>query len=51
MGNTTRIKRIDNSLRNIVISKEKKYILLSFDVESDIGSWTQNYTSVDKAIP
>ena len=30
--------------------KRNKYILLSFDVESDIGSWTQNYASVDKAI-
>ena len=33
------------------MSEERnKYILLSFDVESDIGSWTQNYNSVDKAI-
>ena len=34
------------------MSEERdKYILLSFDVESDIGSWTQNYTSVDNAMP
>lgn len=34
------------------MSEEKnKYLLLSFDVESDIGSWTQNYTSVDEAVP
>ncbi len=28
-----------------------KYIILSFDTESDIGSWTQNYASIDKAVP
>lgn len=34
-----------------MINKGDKYIVLSFDTESDIGSWTQNYTSIDIALP
>jgi peptidoglycan/xylan/chitin deacetylase (PgdA/CDA1 family) len=34
-----------------VINKGNKYIVLSFDTESDIGSWTNNYTSIDIAMP
>jgi peptidoglycan-N-acetylglucosamine deacetylase len=31
--------------------QNEKYVILSFDVESDIGSWTQDYTSLDNALP
>lgn len=34
-----------------MLKKGDKYVILSFDTESDIGSWTQNYTSIDRAIP
>ncbi len=34
-----------------MLQKGEKYLILSFDTESDIGSWTQNYTSIDKALP
>ena len=30
---------------------DDKYMLLSFDTESDQGSWTENYTSIDHALP
>lgn len=34
-----------------MLNKGDRYIVLSFDTESDIGSWTQNYTSIDEAMP
>ena len=34
-----------------MLRKGDKYLILSFDTESDIGSWTQDYTSIDKALP
>lgn len=34
-----------------MIKKGDRYVVLSFDTESDIGSWTQDYTSIDIALP
>jgi len=34
-----------------MLAKGDKYVILSFDTESDIGSWTQNYSSIDTAMP
>ena len=34
-----------------MIKAGDKYILLTFDTESDIGSWTQSYSSIDRALP
>ena len=33
------------------MQRGNKTVLLSFDTESDQGSWTQDYTSVDEAVP
>ena len=34
-----------------MIKPGEKYALLTFDTESDMGSWTQEYTSIEKALP
>jgi peptidoglycan/xylan/chitin deacetylase (PgdA/CDA1 family) len=33
------------------VRRGDRFVLLSFDTESDQGSWTQDYTSVDDAVP
>lgn len=34
-----------------MLKRGDQYMLISFDTESDIGSWTQDYTSIDLALP
>ena len=34
-----------------MIKNGEKYMLVTFDTESNIGSWTQDYSSIDVAIP